>query len=192
MKTIRVIIIFIVLAAIGFIGYKWITAPEVSHTKIEQGKISDITPMLKLCTVEIYDDVPIRGTIGSRHLFAKALLNGSISFDLNNIEYKENKDTILLTLPREIIEIHESTDKDSYRVIDTWNDHFFESSHFSTTEENSFKAKARENYKKSLYTRGLVTRARKEAVINLQSLMEAMTQKTVIITDPTPNGTYRP
>ncbi len=188
MKAIRTLIVLVILAVAGFVVYKWYTAPEASHVTMKEAKITDVAPMLRLCTVEIHDDVPIRGNIGSRHLFGRVALNGSISFDLDNVEIKETGDTLSITLPREIVEIYESADKDSYEVIDVWNDSFFGSSNFTTAEENSIKRKVCDNYRKDIYKKGYVRRARKEAVANLTSLLGGLTGKTVIVTDPSPEG----
>lgn len=188
MKAIRTIILLIVLVAAGFFAYKWYTAPEASHITMREAKISDVSPMLRLCSVEIYDDVPVKGSIGPRHIFAREALNGSISFDLENVEMIEQGDTLNLTLPREIVEIYESTAPGSYQVIDTWTDELFGSSNFTTAEENAIKAKVRDNYRKEIYRKGYVKRARKEAVDNLTAMLGGLTGKTVIVSDPSPTG----
>ena len=190
MKTIWSVIILIVLAAAGVVAYKWYTSSEASRVTIHEAKITDVTPMLRLCSVEIYDDVPIKGSIGKRHIFARVALNGSISFNLENIEMTETCDTITVTLPREIVDVYESTSPDAYQVIDTWNDGFFGSSNFTTAEENAIKSKVRDNYRKSIYRKGYVSRARKEAVTNLTSLLGGLTGKVVIVNDPSPEGYF--
>lgn len=188
MKAVRTIIALIILVAAGIVAYMWCTAPEASRVTMHEAKITDVSPMLRLCSVEIYDDVPVKGSIGDRHIFARVALKGSISFDLDNVEMAQSGDTITVTLPREIVDIYESTDEGAYRVIDTWSDGFFGSSNFTTAEENSIKSKVRDNYRKSIYNKGNVARARKEAVVNLTSLLSGLTGKTVIVTDPSPEG----
>ena len=188
MKAIRTIIVLIILVAAGIVAYMWYTAPEASRVTMQEAKITDVSPMLRLCSVEIYDDVPVKGKIGDRHIFARVALKGSISFDLDNVEMTESGDTIRVTLPREIVDIYESTDEGAYQVIDTWCDSFFGSSNFTTAEENSIKSKVRDNYRKSIYKKGYVSRARKEAVANLTSLLGGLTGKTVIVDDPSPEG----
>lgn len=188
MKFIYSLIILLALAAAGFIGYKWYTAPEAERVTVEAAKITDVTPMLRLCTVEIYDDVPVKGTVDTRHFFAKSAVKGSISFDLENIDYCEGSDTISITLPKEIVEVYESTEPGAYKVIDTWNDSFFGSSNFTTAEENKIKAEARDSYRRNIYKRGLVTRARKEAAENLKAMLSGITGKVVIVNDPNPDG----
>ncbi|MDE7461229.1 MAG: DUF4230 domain-containing protein [Paramuribaculum sp.] len=188
MKAIRTIIVLLILAAAGFVAYKWYTAPEATHITMQEAKITDVTPMLRLCSVEIYDDVPVKGSIGNRHLFARVALKGSISFDLDSVRMTESGDTISVTLPREIVDVYESTDAGAYQVIDMWCDSFFGSSNFTTAEENAIKSKVRDNYRKGIYQKGYVARARKEAVANLTSLLGGLTGKTVIVTDPSPEG----
>lgn len=192
MKALKTFIILVLIAVIAGAAYwayqKYTSAPEASHVTMEKAKITDLAPMLRLCSVEIYDDVPVKGNLGSKHIFAKTTLNGSISFDLENIQMTESGDTLNIILPKEIVDVYESTDPGSYRVIDTWNDSYFGSSNFSNSEENSIKAKARENYVKEIYKKGYVERARMEAVDNLTTLLTGLTGKTVIVNDPTPKG----
>lgn len=188
MKIIRYIIVLVVIAAGVVLAGWWYRSPKPSRVAVHEAKIADVVPMLKLCSVEIYDDVPIKGSIGSRHIFARAALNGSISFDLENVSMTDSGDTIRLTLPREIVEVYESTAPGSYLVIDTWNDNIFGSSKFSAAEENAVKRKVLDSYRRSIYRRGYVERARKEAVGNLTSMLSGLTGKTVIVTDPTPKG----
>ncbi|MDE6394743.1 MAG: hypothetical protein K2K77_05315, partial [Duncaniella sp.] len=93
MKAIRTIIVLIILVAAGVVAYKWYTAPEASRVTMQEAKITDVSPMLRLCSVEIYDDVPVKGKIGDRHIFARVALKGSISCDLDNVEMTESGDT---------------------------------------------------------------------------------------------------
>lgn len=92
-------------------------------------------------------------------------------------------------LPREIVDIYESTDAGSYQVIDIWTDSFMGKPNITTAQENSIKSKVRDNYRKDIYRKGYVERARKDAAENLTSLLKGLTGKTVIVSDPTPQGT---
>ena len=188
-KAIGFIIVIIILAAIGFGVYKWGLAPEASKVTMQEAKITDVSPMLRLCTVEIYDDVPVKGSFGKDHIFGRMTLKGSISFDLENVAMTETNDTLSLTLPREIVDIQESTDAGSYQVIDIWTDSFIGKPNITTAQENSIKSKVRDNYRKDIYRKGYIERARKEAAENLSSLLKGLTGKTVIVSDPTPQGT---
>lgn len=188
-KAIGFIIAIIILAAAGFVVYKWNFAPEASNVTMQEAKITDVSPMLRLCSVEIYDEVPVKGSFGKDHLFARMALKGSISFDLDSVAMTENNDTLSLTLPREIVDIYESTDAGSYQVIDIWTDSFMGKPNITTAQENSIKSKVRDNYRKDIYRKGYVERARKDAAENLTSLLKGLTGKTVIVSDPTPKGT---
>lgn len=187
--TLRLSVIIAVIILAGAAAIWWTRSPKASHVTAHDSTITDISPMVRLCALDIYEDVPVKASIGTRHMFARATLNSSITFDLENIDLREQGDTIFVTLPREIVEIHESTDPGSYLVIDTWNDRLFGPEHFTTSEENAIKSKVRDNFRRKIYRKGYVRRARAEAVDNLTSMLSGLTGKTVIVTDPTPEGT---
>lgn len=169
---------------------QYVSSPEAERVKMEDARIADIQEMVRLCSMDIIEDVPIKGQIGTKHIFAKTTLNGSITFDLEGLEAEGRGDSLFVTLPKEIVEIYESTEPGAYKVIDTWNTGLFGSSRFSTAEENAVKGKVKENFRNSLYRRGYVRQARAEAVENMTSLLSATTGKTVIVTDPTPDGSW--
>ncbi|MDE5868861.1 MAG: DUF4230 domain-containing protein [Muribaculaceae bacterium] len=162
---------------------------EVPVAKIEEAKVIDIRPMVKLCSVELSEDVPVRGDIGTRHLFARATLKGTISFDLEKAASTWEGDTLVVILPPEIVSVYESTDPNSYKVIDLWNDKFLGSSNFTVAEENKIKRQAVEAWRDTIYSRGYVERARSEAVRNLGMMLRPLTvDKMLRIVDPTPKG----
>ncbi len=185
---IAVAIALLVALAGGFLAWRWHSEPEPSRVTLQRAMIGDVAPMLRLCTVEFYDDVPVRGSAGNRHLFARMALQGSISFDLEHIDMRENADSVVLILPREIVDIYESTEDGAYQVIDTWNDRLLGSSRLTTAEENRIKATVSANYRHEIYRKGLVARARREAVAYLTELLSGLTTKTVVVADPTPRG----
>lgn len=192
MKTtsiLRGIALFGTTALIGAAALWWSRSPKASRINTSEALISDISSMVRLCTLDIYEDIPVKGSIGPKHIFGRITVNGSIGFDLENIQATERNDSILVTLPPEIVEIYESTTPESYQVIDTWNDNILGSDHFSTAEENSIKALVRDNFRRNIYRKGHVKRARAEAVANLTAMLSATTGKTVIVSDPTPDGT---
>ncbi len=189
MKTIKALVLIAILMIAGaFILRYHFSKNGYDATNIQKAKIADISTMLRLCTTELYEEVPVKASIGSRHLFAREALTGTISFDVENLEIAENADTIKIVLPHEILEIYEATEPDSYKVIDMWNDNLFGSSNFTTAEENIIKGKVRQSYRRAVYAKGYVELARKEAARNLTSILTAMTGKTVIVTDPSPKG----
>ena len=158
---------------------------------IDGAMVKEVESMVRLCSMDIYEETPVKATIGNRHLFGHITLKGSITFDLERIALKMSGDTLRVQLPPEKVEILESTDKDSYIVIDTWNDRFMGSGSFTTAEENKIKEKVKQNAIKSIYRKGYVKRARAEAAENLTAMLSALTSKPVVVTDPTPDGNLR-
>lgn len=158
---------------------------------IDGAMVKGVESMVRLCSMDIYEETPVKATIGNRHLFGRITLKGSITFDLERIVLKMSGDTLRVQLPPEKVEILESTDKDSYIVIDTWNDRFMGSGSFTTAEENKIKEKVKQNAIKSIYRKGYVKRARAEAAENLTAMLSALTSKPVVVTDPTPEGNLR-
>lgn len=163
-------------------------SPEASNFKIHDALVTDLRPAMELCTVEIVEDVPVKGHIGTKHIFARTTLNGYISFDLDSISTSSVGDTIVVSLPHEIIEIRESTRPGSYIVIDTWNEKLLGSSQFTTAEENAVKRKVIENFRKKIYAKGYVRQARKDAVETLRQMLPVISTSPVKIIDPVPGG----
>ena len=180
--------IFRIIVLLGLIGIAvWIVMKIYPHEKSpvssDKARIADIRALTDLCTVEIYSDVPVKGRIGTRHFFARQTQMGTISFPLDSVSIVSDSDTLRLTLPKEKVELMESTDPDAFQIIDTWNTNMFGSAHFTNAEETRIKQLVRDYSIKSLYTDGIVARARKEAVEALQNLLETLTGMTVIVTD---------
>lgn len=190
-STLRSLAILAAVILIGGLAAWWALSPKASNVTMHDAVISDISPMVRLCSVDIYEDLPIKASIGPRHIFARTTVNGSITFDLENLQIDQQGDTILVTLPRETVEIYESTEPGSYIVIDTWNDNIFGSDNITAVEENKIKAKVRENFRRKIYAKGYVKRARAEAVTNLSGMLSGLTGKTVIVNDPTPEGNFK-
>lgn len=144
--------------------------------------------MVSLSTVDIYEEQPVNGRIGPKHLVARQTLTGSVSFDLEKLVVDTVGDTLRVILPPETVELYESTEPGSYVVIDTWNDRLLGSG-LTTREENAIKAKAMALARKRIYAKGYVRRARAEAVDNLAQLLRPLAaSRPVMIIDPTPAG----
>ena len=114
-----------ILVVVGLIVYAIVIfrhSPEAPAAKMERAMVTDLTQVMELCSMEFVEDLPIRGHIGSKNIFARIKLNGNISFDLDSAKAEIRNDTIYVTLPPERVRVTESTDPDSYQVIDTWND----------------------------------------------------------------------
>lgn len=155
---------------------------------LHDSTVKEVESMVRLCSMDIYEETPVKATIGSRHLFGRITLRGSVTFDIEHLAIDMTGDTIVVKLPPERVEILESTDKDSYIVIDTWNDHILGSGKFTTAEENKIKEKVKQNAIKNIYRKGYVKRARAEAVDNLTRMLTNVTSKPVKVIDPMPEG----
>lgn len=188
MARIQILFVVLLLLAAGGAAVWYYFLPSKSRVEMHDATLKEVKEIVRLCTVEIYEEVPVKGHVGSRNLVAREVLVGNISFDLDGLRLENNGDTVHVTLPREIVEVYESTGPESYTVIDTWNDNLFESANITTAEENRMKQLILEKFVKAVYAKGYVRRARAEAVANLTSLLSAFTGKTVVVTDPAPNG----
>lgn len=78
---------------------------------IDGAMVKEVESMVRLCSMDIYEETPVKATIGNRHLFGRITLKGSITFDLERIALKMSGDTLRVQLPPEKVEILESTDQ---------------------------------------------------------------------------------
>lgn len=175
----RTIAAVCIVAVAAWLIVKYTSAPEADRVRMHEASVSDVRAMARLCSVDIYEEIPVKGHIGKRHLFARMRITGSISFDLDNLEMTERGDTLSVRLPREIVEIREATDPNSYQVIDTWHEGLLGSSYFTTAEENEMKGRVLAGYRDALYSKGHVARARREAAHNLAQMLTGITKRPV-------------
>lgn len=188
----RTIFTYLIILIVG-IGIAWVAFDRMNNEErtpagILPAQIAEIKPMIELCSVELIRELPIRARVGHRHIFARMLVNGKISFDIDSLELSRRNDTLVVILPPEKITLYESTAPDSYKVFDTWRDSFWSSKQLNADEENEIKRKAIEQTKLALYNSGEVRRARKEATFNLASLLFTLFNHPVKVIDRTPNG----
>lgn len=192
-KALKYIIPLVLAAAIAFLGwqlYRYFQRPE--EIEVLPSKPGDVKEMARLCSMEIYNEVSVLDTVNSKVIFAVQKQSGSITFDMENLQIDDAGDTVRIILPREIVEIYESNEKNAWEVIDTkaiGPMAFLRSNKFTIAEENRVKSKIKAKAISRLYSNGTVKQARKDAVENLSRLMEGVYRKPVIVTDPTPNGT---
>lgn len=191
-KTFKYIITLVILAILIFFGwqfYRYFQHPE--EIEVLPSRPGDIKEMVRLCSMEIYNEVPVLDTVNFKVMFAVQKQSGSISFDIEHLKVDDSGDTVMIQLPREIVEVNESTEKNSWQIIDTkaiGPMAILRSNKFSLEEENRVKAKLKANSIKRLYSNGTVRQARKDAVDNLTRLMETAYRKPVIVSDPNPEG----
>lgn len=176
-------IILIVVLALGGGLYLWRTSTESTNMAISETKLSEIKDMLKLCTMEVRDDVAIKDSINGKWIFAKATVNGYIRFDLEKLDYQVKNDSVVIILPPEEIEIYESSANNSYEVIDTWNASMLDLRRMTAAEETAIKKRMARKYKASFYDKGYVKRARASAVETLSRLLSIIDPKITVI-DP--------
>lgn len=191
-KSLKYIIPVIILAILTFVGwqvYRYFQRPE--EIEVFPSRPGDVKEMVRLCSMEIYNEVPVQDTVNFKVMFAIQKQSGSITFDVENLMVDDSGDTVRIQLPREIVEIYESKEKNAWQVIDTkaiGPMAFLRNDKFSLEEENRVKAKLKSRSIARLYSNGTVRQARKDAVDNLTRLMEAAYRKTVNVSDPTPEG----
>ncbi|MDE7421645.1 MAG: hypothetical protein K2N35_15750 [Muribaculaceae bacterium] len=189
LKYILPLILAVALAFLGWQFYRYFQKPE--EIEVFPSQLGDIKEMARLCSMEIYNEVSILDTVNSKVMFAVQKQSGSISFDMENMQIDDSGDTIRIVLPREIVEVYESNEKNAWEVIDTkaiGPMAFLRSNKFTTTEENRVKSKIKAKAIRRLYSNGTVRQARKDAVVNLTRLMEGIYRKPVVVFDPTPDG----
>ncbi len=194
-KVLKYIVAGIILLAVAFAAWKIISGLDKGEEiVISPAKAGVAEEMARLCSIDIYNEVPIRDTVNSKVIFAVQKQSGSISFDIDNLEIDDTSDTVRVVLPREIVEIYESTEKNSWQVIDTkaiGPMSFIRSDKLTVAEENRVKEKVKAKAIARLYSNGTVRKARKDGAENLRRLLESVYRKPVIVTDPTPNGTLK-
>lgn len=191
-KTPKYRLPLLLLAVAIYIGWQlYQNYRRPDEIEVLPSRPGDVKEMVRLCSMEIYNEVPVLDTVNSKVMFAVQKQSGSISFDVEHLEIDDIGDTVRIQLPREIVEINESTEKNSWEVIDTkaiGPMSILRSDKFTLEEENRVKAKLKAKSIKRLYANGTVRQARMDAVENLTRLMQAAYRKTVIVSDPTPEG----
>lgn len=189
----KILILIAIVAITATAIYYCTRTPDNPDIEVGKADISRIEAMARLCAIDIYSEVPVLDTVNNKVMFAVQKQRGSISFDLENIQADTSGDTVRITLPPEIIELYEATDKNSWEVIDTKAIGplaILRSDKMTVEEENAIKANVKKKSKRHLYRNGTVQRARSEGAKTLQMLMENIYRKPVIVTDPTPRGAY--
>ncbi|WP_280746494.1 MULTISPECIES: DUF4230 domain-containing protein [unclassified Parabacteroides] len=137
-----------------------------------------------MTTEEIFKD-----TIGIKGAVLRVKARVRISFDIEHIPTAEQGDTLFVQLPREIIDIYEST-REGYQVLDVW--YVWIPSDpaeitLTTDEENAIKQKIKQKIRQQMYEKDYVARARENAVRSLAQLFSKF-KDHIVIHDPYPSG----
>lgn len=182
--------LIVILAAAAII--LWRNSQASTNMSISETKLSEIKDMVKLCSLEVRDDIAIRDSINGKWIFAKNTVNGYVRFDLEKLDYQTRNDSIVIFLPPEEIEVYESSRDNSYEVIDTWNQSLLDLRNLTAAEETAIKKRVANRYKASFYEKGYVSRARSSAVATLSTLLSRMDDGKITVVDLYPDGYYRP
>lgn len=191
---IKYLIVLIVAAGL-IVGAFYIFSGSEKRIDIEKGRIDKLSNMVQLCSMEIYNEMPVVDTVHNKVIFAIQKQRGSISFNVDNLQADLSGDTVKIILPPEMVELRESTDNNSWRVVDTKSIgalSIIRSNKITLEEENAIKRKIIKKSVKDLYDNGTVARARAEASENLKLLMQKIYRKPVEIIDYSPHGASRP
>ena len=182
--------LIVILAAAAII--LWRNSQASTNMSISETKLSEIKDMVKLCSLEVRDDIAIRDSINGKWIFAKNTVNGYVRFDLEKLDYQTRNDSIVIFLPPEEIEVYESSRDNSYEVIDTWNQSLLDLRNLTAAEETAIKKRVADRYKASFYEKGYVCRARSSAVATLSTLLSRMDDGKITVVDLYPDGYYHP
>ncbi len=169
----------------------WRSGVGSTNMTVSETRLTEIKDMVKLCSMEVRDDVAIKDSINGKWIFARNTINGYIRFNLENLDYQVKNDSITIILPPEEIEVYESTADNSYEVIDTWDARFPGFRKMTSAEESAIKRRMAERYKDSFYEKGYVRRARASAVETLSRLLTMM-DPTITVIDLRPEGYNTP
>lgn len=180
-------IIFLVLVVVGAGMLIWRSGEGSTNMTVSETKLSEIKEMVKLCSLEVRDDVAIKDSIDGKWIFAKNTINGYIRFDLEKLDYQLRNDSVFIFLPPEEIEVYESSSPNSYEVIDTWDNTLFGLRKMTSDEETAIKKRMADSYKASFYEKGYVRRAR-ESAVNTLNRMLGMMDGNITVVDLKPDG----
>lgn len=180
-KILSVLLLLLILVAVAAGMRHWVLSETKHETEVSTGRITGLEPLVRLVSVEIFNEVPVCDTINNKVIFAVQKQRGQISFDIGGLRVDTVGDTLRVDLPREIVELYESTDTDSWRVVDTKNLSIFRSDRLTDGEDNIVKTRLGERAVRRLYADGTVMRARREAAANLRRMMENLYRCPVVV-----------
>lgn len=186
-RYVTIILVVATIALAAFFIIRNLTAKKETIT-VRPAVVTDVKSMARLCTVEIYSEIPVKDTVGSKVILAVQKQRGSVSFDMDRLDVDASGDTVRAILSPEIVELYESTDDNAYDVIDTKSLSLLRSGKLTNAEDNIVKQRIRKRSIHRLYKEGVIANARKEARTNLASLLGKLYRKPVVVRDTMPKG----
>lgn len=192
-KIWRLVLLTAIVAIVGVVVWMVLDARrgrgEQETIEVKPARMVDMREVANLCGMEIYREETVLDTIHGKVIFAIWKIQGRILFDVEGLPSQlkvgeDNQgDTIHIRLPKERVELLESTAPGSWRVVDTRNLSLFGSGSLTPEEENAVKRRALARVRKSLYTDGTVGRARTEASATITRLLTPLLSCPILV-DP--------
>ena len=171
-RMLVVLIIVILAAAVVLLWPSGADTAPMTKRTITEARVKQIREMVRLQSLEIYEETSMRDTVNGKGIFATVRLTGTVSYDLEKLHIDSiGRDSIRITLPPEKVELLESTEPGSYRVVDVWDArHPLLPASLSASEENTAKTRLVARKQRLAYDRGYVREARAGARETLQKL----------------------
>lgn len=171
-RMLVVLIIVILAAAVVLLWPSGADTAPMTKRTITEARVKQIREMVRLQSLEIYEETSMRDTVNGKGIFATVRLTGTVSYDLEKLRIDSiGRDSIRITLPPEKVELLESTEPGSYRVVDVWDvRHPLLPASLSASEENTAKTRLVARKQRLAYDRGYVREARAGARETLHKL----------------------
>lgn len=188
-KIKRLLLLIIILALLIVVGRLVYKKTSVSSVSTLPAKVEEIKQAVKLSTLDITTEEIFKDTINNKGVVLRIKANVYIRFDMENIPMTERGDTLFVQLPRETIDIYESS-RNGYQVLDVWYlalPHEPVPTQLSPAEENKIKQRAKQHIENQMYEKGYVKRARENALHSLGALFSKF-RDNVVILDYYPDG----
>ena len=174
-KIVRLIIVLVILGVCVAAGFMWYNRQKPSsdpHYDIAAARISSLRSMSSLCTLALREELMMRDSVNGQWIVARVKVEGRILFDLDNMKFDRNGDTVTVRLPFEKMEIRENAGPDAYEVLDSWDaESLLMPRTLTAAEENMVKQRWARQVRDRLYKRGLHERARRNAVETIERLV---------------------
>ena len=171
----RICIVLVLLLAGGYIYWYFTRPVEEQKFETRPAELKAIREMAQLATLDFHEEMTVKDQIDGKWLVARMTVEGSVKYDLDSIRFDQKGDTVVIILPKEKIDIYESTDKGAYEVLDTWDaNRPILGRKLTAAEENAIKERARARLEQTIRNRGYVKRAQDNARVTLTPLLSRL------------------